>query len=345
MHFIIETASSIHEIDPVTWDHLSAGRPFQSHRWYAFGEKVMADCPPTYLLVYANDELIGRASFWLVQDEPLPDLSPAVRNLVMALLKRWPLFICRSPLANATGLLMPNHFGSANIMSYLAQASMTEASFRKASFVVFDYLSTEETRHWPPNFSAINVSDPGTTMQNRWASLEAFLANGNKKDRQHYKRTLREAEKLGIRLKQYNQVPDVEAALALIRNVDKRHGNAPNPWMRGLLENLSLVDGTWLEVRVKERLVGGGLILEDNATQMTTALGLAEDVPYVYFMLIYASLELAFEKKVRLLRWGSGAYDVKQRLGFEMELNNNAVLSATNRLMNQIIKRSLPRKT
>jgi len=335
---IIKTASSIHEIDPEIWDHLSDDRPFQSHRWYAFGEKIMTDCSPTYLLVYKRKDFVARATFWLIRNEPLPDLQPALRTLAMSMLKRWPLFICRSPLANATGLIIPKGTERIDILSALAQVAVQETIPKGASFVVFDYLSEEETRGWPPAFSVAQVSDPGTIMQNRWDSLEAFLADGNKKDRQHYKRTLREAEKLGIRLKRYNKVPDIENALALIQNVDKIHGNAPNPWMRGLLANINEIDGSWLEARINNRLVGGGLILEDNAAQMTTALGLAENAPYVYFMLIYASLELAFKKKVRLLRWGSGAYDIKQRLGFSKMNDNYVIATGTNPMTRTLTK-------
>ena len=50
------------------------------------------------------------------------------------------------------------------------------------------------------------------------------------------------------------------------------------------------------------------------------------------FLLIYASLDAAFTRKVELLRWGTGAYEVKQRLGFELEQNNNSVLAGTNQL-------------
>ena len=35
---------SIHAMEPVVWDQLSKLQPFQSHRWYAFGEQVMTDC-------------------------------------------------------------------------------------------------------------------------------------------------------------------------------------------------------------------------------------------------------------------------------------------------------------
>ena len=72
--------------------------------------------------------------------------------------------------------------------------------------------------------------------------------------------------------------------------------------------------------------------MDDNNVQLTTALGLADNIPYVYFLLIYASLDAAFTRKVGLLRWGTGAYEVKQRLGFELEQNNNSVLSGTNQL-------------
>ena len=334
----IKTASSIHEIDMAAWDQLGQGLPFQSHRWYAFGERVMADCPPTYLLIYKKHELIARAAFWLVRNEPLPDLSPALRTLVMSLLERWPLFICRSPLANASGLILSNGLERADALSVLAQAAITEAGTKGASFAVFDYLREEETRRWLPAFSVAQVSDPGTILQNRWENLDEFLADGNKKDRQHYKRTLREAEKLGIHVNKYKQVPDIEAALALIQNVDLHYGNVPNPWMRALLARMDEMDGTWLEARLDERLVGCGLILEDDAAQMTTALGLVEDVPYVYLSLVYASLKIAFEKKVRLLRWGSGAYEVKQKLGFTKTDDNYVMFAGVNPIARILVR-------
>ena len=334
----IKTASSIHEIDSAAWDRLSQGLPFQSHRWYAFGERVMADCPPTYLLIYQRGELIARASFWLVHNEPLPDLSPAQRTIVMALFKRWPLFICRSPLANSSGLILPSSPVRNDILSVLTQAAITEAGSKGASVVVFDYLQEEETQRWPSAFRVAQVSDPGTIMQNRWETLEQFLADGTKKDRQHYKRILRETEKLGVCLNKYKRVPDIEAALAIIHNVDLQHRNAPNPWMRNLLAHMDEIDGTWFEARVDERPVGCGLVLEDSAAQMTTALGLMEDVPYVYFLLIYASLEAAFKKKVCLLRWGSGAYEVKQRLGFTKTKDNFVMFAGTNPIARTLVQ-------
>ena len=199
--------------------------------------------------------------------------------------------------------------------------------------LVFDFLDKEDSQDWPNGFLALQVPDPGTLMQNRWDGIEAYLADGDKKDRQHYKRTLREAQKLNIRVERTKAVPNMEAALELIRKVDRRYNNPPNPWVRGLLENMEMVNGTWLEVRQNEALIGGGAILEDNETQLTTALGLADAVPYAYLLLTYASLEEAFNSKVRLLRWGSGAYETKRQLGFELETNNFIVISSSNAIL------------
>jgi len=197
---------------------------------------------------------------------------------------------------------------------------------------LFDFLDESETQGWPSDFVKLKMPSPGTILKNHWQSLDDYLADGNRKVRQHYKRSLREADKLGIRLTQHKSIPDMDSALALIRKVEHRYSSSPNPWLPGMLENIEMIDGTWLEAHIDEKLVGCGLIVDDNNVQLTTALGLADNIPYVYFLLIYASLDAAFTRKVGLLRWGTGAYEVKQRLGFELEQNNNSVLSGTNQL-------------
>ncbi len=331
--FSLKIVSSIHAIEPHIWDQLSETRPFQSHRWYAFGQQVMADCPSIYLLVYENNNLIGRACLWLVRNEPLPPNFPApLKILVSTLLKRWPLFICRSPMANTSGLIVPQDARREVVLSMLTKAALIAGKQQGASMVLFDFLNESETQDWPSDFVMTKMPSSGTVMENHWQTMEDYLAHANKKDRQHYKRSLREAEKRGIELTQLSGVSDMGAALKLIRNVERRHASPPNPWMRSLLERVELAGGTWLEAHIGNKLVGCGLILEDQNTQMTTALGLAENEPYVYFLLIYAGLENAVKKHVHLLRWGSGAYEVKKKLGFELEKNNYLIFGGTNRL-------------
>lgn len=328
----MQVAHSVTEVNETAWNELSTGRPFQSHRWYAFGERVMSDCKPFYLLAFQEGKLIGRATLWEIHNEPLPAPPGMGRAILGAILRRYPLLVCRSPLSNASGLILPSDSLRGGVLGAICESALSLSKQTRSLALMFDFLSKQESENWQNGFASIQMQDPGTVMQNRWRSMDEYLQDGNKKDRQHYKRTLREAEKLGITVERHSQVQDIDAVLALIHNVDKRYGNAPSPWMRPLLENLGLVNGVWLEAKQNGKLVGCGALLFDNETQLTTALGLADDVPYAYLMLGYASLEEAFVRNVHTLRWGSGAYDVKQNLGFTLEDNNYITLAGTNPL-------------
>ena len=261
-----------------------------------------------------------------------------MRRIAALVLKRWPLLICRSPLSYTTGLILADERRRPEILSEFAKAALIAASQLGASFVIFDYLSKANTHNWPRHFSVISTLDPGMNMENQWASMDEYMASGRKKDRQHYKRVLREAEKLGIKIDRYLLAENIDDTLPLIRNVERGHGALPNPWARQMLEHMEMVNGSFLTATIDNQLVGCGLVMEDNDSQMTGMLGLAENIPYVYFMLVYESLNLAFEHKVHLLRWGSGAYDVKQRLGFSFEDNGSLAFTAVNPYLQRILQ-------
>ena len=324
----VQRFNSIHEIDPAVWDRIVAGRGFQSHHWYQFGERAMADCPPTYLIAWDGDTPIAGAALFKIHNEPLP-LPEVARRFMASVLKRRPLLVCRSPLADTSALLLPGEPARDEALSVLTQAAMEEFKKQRCSFLLFDYLLTEQLRYssWPAGFEPVTLSEPGTYMPMEWQSFEEYLEAGNKHDRQHYKRSLREAEENGLVLSKHRTISDVDRALRLIRNVSIWHGSAPNPWMRGLLENFSMIDGTWLEIRKENELVGCGAVIRDNKFQLAVALGLEDDVPGGYFLLLYTALQEAFEHQVRLVRFGSGAYDVKRRLGFHLEDTNHAIVA------------------
>jgi hypothetical protein len=323
----VQTFKSIHEIDPEIWERIVAGRGFQSHHWYQFGERAMADCPPTYLIAWEGDIPVGSAALFSVRNEPLP-LPKVARRFMASVLKRRPLLVCRSPLADTSSLLLPGEPLRDEALAVLVHTARVEFKRQRCSFLVFDYLLTEQLRYpWPAGLEPITISEPGTYMPIEWESFEAYLEAGNKKDRQHYKRSLREAEENGLVLTKHKSIENVDAALALIENVSIWHGSAPNPWTRGLLENFSMIDGTWLEIHKDGKLVGCGAVVRDNKFQLATALGLEDDVPGGYFLLLYSALQEAFEHDVRLVRFGSGAYDVKRRLGFHLEDTNHAMVT------------------
>lgn len=335
----VKTTFSIHEIDAGRWNQLSAGKPFQSHQWYVFGEKVMSDCLPIYLLAYDGDDLIARASLWLMRNEPVPKMFGQLRGVAAKLFRHWPLLICRSPLSYTTGLVFADDEKRSDVLAEFAEAALTVAQERRASFIIFDYLKKASSLDWPNHFSAITDSDSGMSMQNEWLCMDDYLASKHKKDRQHYKRVLRESEKLGIKINHHPRAENVDDALRLIRNVEQEHGALPNPWARQMLEHMQMVNGSFLTAKIHDQLVGCGLIFEDSQAQMTSILGLAKGIPYVYFMLLYKTLKMAFEHKVHVLRWGSGAYDVKQRLGFSAEDNSSLVFTAVNPYLQKALQR------
>lgn len=325
----VQSFTSIQDISPKVWDQLAAGRGFQSHRWYTFGEHVMHDCPPTYLVAQDGDNPIAGAALFQIKNEPLP-LPKIAREFMSSILERRPLMMCRSPLADTSALLLPGEPLRDKVLPILASAAQDEFKKQRCSFLVFDYLLTEQLKYssWPSGYEAITVSEPGTYMPMEWESFEAYLDAGNKKDREHYKKALKETSDNGIELSRHKEVSDVESALQLIRNVSIWNGSAPSPWTRSLLENFSAMsDGTWLELRKEGQLVGCGAVLRDNKFQLTTSLGLEDDVPGGYFLLLYAALQDAFEHKARLVRFGSGAYDIKRRLGLRLENTNHAMIS------------------
>jgi hypothetical protein len=324
----IQIYKSIQEIDPKVWDKIAAGRGFQSHNWYTFGERAMADCKPTYLLAMDGDTPVASAALFKIHNEPLP-LPRVAREFMASVFKRRPLMVCRSPLADTSALLLPGEPQRDEILPIITNAALEQFKKQRCSFLIFDYLLTEQLNYpsWSNKFEPVTVSGPGTYMPIEWESFEAYLKAGDKKDRQHYKRSLKEAQENGLVLSRHKTVSDVETALKLIENVSIWHGSAPNPWIRGMLENFSMIDGTWLELHKDEKLVGCGAVVRDNRFQIATALGLEDDVPGGYFYLLYTALEEAFIHNVRLVRFGSGAYDVKRRLGLHLENTNHAMIT------------------
>ena len=324
----VKVYKSIHEIEPEIWDRIASRRGFQSHRWYTFGERAMADCPPTYLIAWDGEKPVAGAAFFKVHNEPLP-LPSVARRFMASVLKRRPLLVCRSPLTDTSAMLLPGEPLRDEAHTALAEAAQAQLKKQRCSFLVFDFLLTEQLKYssWPSSYEPITVSEPGTYMPLEWESFEAYLKAGDKKDRQHYKSSLKETQANGIVLSKHDSVSDIDAAIKLIRNVSIWHGSVPNPWTRGLLENFSMIDGTWLELHKDGVLVGCGAVMRDNKFQLTTALGLEDDVPGGYFLLLYSALQEAFIHDVRLVRFGPGAYDVKRTLGLHLEDTNHAMVT------------------
>ena len=323
--FEILTASCVDEVGAEAWDTLSAGRPFQSARWYRFGELVMEGCQPLYIILSVDQCPVARATFWLVRDEPLVG-SRYIRGLLHPVMQRWPLLICRSPLSNSSGLILPEPPLQAQAIRLIAETAFKAIQRLHASFLIFDYLEHIQTNwpDWPDRLRSVMVADPGTRMELQAEGFSGYLkSNAKSRIHQHFKRTCRSAQDLGIQVTRHASFDDSLEALDLIRQVEQRHASMPNPWAGGMLKHMQSVESTWLTAHIGDRLVGCLLLLVDNGVQIACLPGLTDDVPFAYFMLLYEAIQDAFDRKLVSLRWGSGAYETKRRLGFDLEHNNN----------------------
>jgi predicted N-acyltransferase len=204
------------------------------------------------------------------------------------------------------------------------------------SFLIYDYLEPDQIH--VPSFSQYEMPDAGSSLLLSWPSFEDYVKQLGKSARKDYNRHCNRAADLGIEVRTHRRVTHLDDALALIQNVERHHGTPPNPRTRRALEHIHMVDATWLTAEFDGRLVGCGVLLGDGDTRALAFLGLDYNVQYVYFQMMYAAIRCAIESGLRVLWGGSGAYEFKERLGFQPINNNQIVFAATNRLIDRAVR-------
>ncbi|GAB4453040.1 MAG: hypothetical protein Kow00120_23030 [Anaerolineae bacterium] len=320
--FEVQVAHSVDEVGQEVWDRLSAGRPFTSYRWYRFGEAVLDDGRPLYIVLWQRGAPVARATFWLDMQEELPIASGLVRRPVETALRRWPLMICRAPLPVAvSGLTLPEPPLRDAALAALVAAAQEQAGRHRVSFIAFDHLEREATGWpgWPASFAQAAFSEPRTRLNLRWPDFESYLRDLSKGARKDYRRHRNRARDLGIAVTPHAAVnTPLDQAMRLIGKVGARHGDRPEAWTVRMLERAAMVEATWLTADIGGDLVGCGLLLGDSGAQFLALLGLDDGVDYVYFQLLYRAIQSAIEQGARLLLGGREAYAVKQRLGFTL---------------------------
>lgn len=340
MGFDIQITHSVEEVGQETWDCLSGGQPFASYRWYRFGETVLIDNIPIYIILSQLGQPVARGTFWLKKRELLPIHSKVVRRSVEALLHCWPLLACHSPLTSVSGLILPASSLRDEAIETIAHVALEQGRQYHASFVTAFYLEAAQACEsgWPGAFTNIIVPGPGTRLPINWLDFEGYLAHLSKSARKDYRRHKNRAADQNIEVTSQSVLAPLDRtilkqALALVQNVDRHHNSPSHPYGRELLENAHMVDAVWLTAEIGERFVGCGLVLGDKDIQFLTLLGLDYEIQYTYFQLVYAAIHSAIESGIRVLRGGSGAYEMKQRLGFHLESNNHAVFAGRGMLL------------
>jgi predicted N-acyltransferase len=201
----------------------------------------------------------------------------------------------------------------------------------RASFLLFDYLAPAQMNWagWPDGYVKMPNTSPGTRLAIAWQDFDGYLAHLSKKRRYNVRRNYRLVAEQGIRVVPYPAVSDLDRAMELHRNVNKRYKVPTAQWMRPAMAQADMVDAVWLAAEKEGQTVGCELMLGDRGAWLVTGLGLDHSVSNVYFVLGYEDIRYAIEHGARALRWGSETYDVKERLGFEPEGYNNLVFTSS----------------
>ncbi len=337
MNLDIQIAHSVEQIGQAAWDYLAEGRPFSSYRWYRYGETVLADNKPIYVILSHHGEPVARATFWLRWREALPLSSRIVRRALEALIRRRPLLMCQAPVSDAPGMILPAGELREAALRVMAQVAQDQAHAYRASFLAWLYLQEYDAwcAGWPDAFARVRMDEPLTRLAIMWPDFESYVRQLPKSARGDYRRHCRHAAEQGIevrhqRLSEEEPLSEglLDEAVALLGNVEERHKSAHNPWARAMLQHAVLVDAVWLRAESGDRLVGCGLLLGDGDVWVMTLLGLDYGVRYAYFQLMYAAIRCAIEQGARVLWGGASAYELKRRLGFQVQPRHFVVFAA-----------------
>jgi predicted N-acyltransferase len=196
--------------------------------------------------------------------------------------------------------------------------------------LLFDYLERQSLawRVWREGFVRVPDLHPGTYLTISWPDFETYLAHLDKKQRYNVRRNYRLVAEEGIEIRSYRTVVNVSRAMELHERVNSRYRSPTDPWMLRAMENAGMVDAVWLAAEYGDSLVGCELMLGDGGSWFVMGLGLDHNIKNVYFVLGYEDIRCAIERGARVLRWGTGTYDVKRRLGFSPESNSNLVFGS-----------------
>ncbi len=315
---------------------------FTSWNWYQYGEIVLANSQPLYIVVEEDARPVARATFWVKRADALPIASNLLYHSMNAVFSRWPLLICQSPLASVSGLLLPDGSEQEEVFGLLMDQASIAAQEVGASFLVLDFISEQQAKqlNYGGKLSGVNMNEPGTNLEITWPDFEAYLQSLSKSVNKDYRRARNKVKSLGVEIRVEESVADIATAIDLIQGHDKTYKSPPLPWLEDMLRYIELVDSVWLGAYAGGKLVGCGLLLGDNDTWVATALGRDYDYPFVYFALGYASIQNVIERGGKHLRLGTGAYDFKKRLGCELEANDHVAFMAQNKLVDAVFRKA-----
>lgn len=336
MNYSVKVTECLEDVDGLQWANLTTGRPFSSQRWFRIANAANGD-KTLYFLLYSEGRLVGQAMANLSANLGVALSSTRIQHIVGSALRRFPLLICQTHLANLNGLILPPG-DELNALNALSEAFSETAAAYSASFIVLGWLSETDRRLIEPlsHYEMVTM-DAGTTLSIQWSSFDEYLQNLSKSMRKDINRHNNRARDLKITIERaYHFTQHTDRLVELITKVEHHHHSTNSiPSIARFLETIEreVPDGSvMLLARVDGVLVGCGLLLFDQGMMGLALLGMDYSYKYVYFQLFYEAIRFAIERNIKSIRGGTGAYEFKRRLGFE-EATGYAAFSSHRRIL------------
>ncbi len=327
-----------------TWNELGEEIPFGGERWISFVRHLMPDLGLLPVLVYRDGQPISRFAATLSANPGVSIRQPLAQTLVTGAMKRFPLL---------TGYVPQMHYGGWNlpvgeevpILRSIAAELERQARKHHAPFVVFGYLSPAQ-KDWMAQvgYPAIEM-DPATFLEVTWKTFEDYEDSLHGGDRKSFRQDNNRAKRMGVAVGVEEFCSEHEQRLiALFDEVNTKYDTPPVP--ARLLEfaaRLPKDECLLLVARIQGEIVGCGLVMMDRHMIAPMPIGVDQRFKNVYFQIMYAWIRYGIEHNARVICGGNGAYEVKQRLGFQTCPSYAAVTSPYKPLryvINKLVARS-----
>lgn len=339
-----DVRQSINEITASEWDALGGGRPFYRHAWFQFLEAAFPGEACAYIRLFEGETCVAAAVGFRRRAYYIPYVQhPLAKRAMQQLLRRCPLFSCENPLTETSGLAFLPGYADAATAQALLDTLRDAAVAHGAFFLGLDYLDADESALIKATASdgVIIEMMPDTYLPIQAPTWEAFVADLPYRQRKDVRRELRRAEAAGYRVESWEHFAvRSEELYSLVANVHRQHGEPAVPVRKDVYAAAErFVPGSVaLVVRREERIVACGLILRDDDLLLPTLAGLEySEAAVAYPLLAYGAVRHAIESGGRGILFGTTSYEIKQRLGCQLQPRAYA-FSTRSRFLNVLLR-------
>jgi predicted N-acyltransferase len=321
MSYLVQIIDDLGSLQNEIWNSAAPQAAFHDAQWMRFAQQIIKDFRPLCALLMEGEQVVGTASFVLSNDPGVTLESGFGRYILQTLLKRYPLLLCQTPIANKSGLVLPVGHETEGLLA-LDSAVRAHIGRYHTSFLVYGWLSEAEKvsfeRSGKYNVVAL---DSGMSLKIQWANFEDYHKTLSRTMRRNVKRHDKAATEMGIRLERtHHFAHETPHMMQLVHNVWQHHGNDfAFPYrddMFATVERDLPNNSIMIFARQHDQIVGLGLLIWDKDVMTWAMLGLDYSVRYVYFQIIYEAIRVAIDLGIKTIQGGTGAYEFKRRLGF-----------------------------